>query len=372
MEIIIMGSKTSCMGAIILLSMLFMPTFIHALMAPEIRELRTKHRLSSLLVFGDSSVDPGNNNRITTTMKSNFLPYGMDFVGGRPTGRFCDGKLGTDFVGFLDPNITKEDLLHAVSFASAGSGYDDLTSNLTQTISLSKQVEYLKHYKIHLEQYVGHKKANEILRKAVILLSMGTNDYLQNYFLEPTRPKQFTLDKYQDFLVSRMRLAIEEMHKVGAKRIGVVGVPPIGCMPIVMTFTGDGIHCVDKMNKAVLSLNSKIQKQMEAIRTQLNMKTIFVDVYNIIESAINNPKKYGTMSLSKFLNILRRHGDGSFFVRGLKIINAHFHVIGSDVVVVIKDQLWTYGTIGNKDFLGAYVQDLVRLQRDVAGQDHLS
>ncbi|KNA10649.1 hypothetical protein SOVF_142320 isoform B, partial [Spinacia oleracea] len=220
MEIIIMGSKTSCMGAIILLSMLFMPTFIHALMAPEIRELRTKHRLSSLLVFGDSSVDPGNNNRITTTMKSNFLPYGMDFVGGRPTGRFCDGKLGTDFVadaigyastipGFLDPNITKEDLLHAVSFASAGSGYDDLTSNLTQTISLSKQVEYLKHYKIHLEQYVGHKKANEILRKAVILLSMGTNDYLQNYFLEPTRPKQFTLDKYQDFLVSRMRLAIE-------------------------------------------------------------------------------------------------------------------------------------------------------------------
>lgn len=87
------------------------------------------------------------------------------------------------------------------------------------------------------------------------------------------------------------------MHKVGAKRIGVVGVPPIGCMPIVMTFTGDGIHCVDKMNKAVLSLNSKIQKQMEAIRTQLNMKTIFVDVYNIIESAINNPKKYG-----KYLN----------------------------------------------------------------------
>lgn len=115
-----MGSKTSCMGAIILLSMLFMPTFIHALMAPEIRELRTKHRLSSLLVFGDSSVDPGNNNRITTTMKSNFLPYGMDFVGGRPTGRFCDGKLGTDFVG---KNITTPSipfyLQYIFSFASS-------------------------------------------------------------------------------------------------------------------------------------------------------------------------------------------------------------------------------------------------------------
>jgi hypothetical protein len=33
--------------------------------------------------------------------------------------------------GFLDPHLEKVDLLHGVSFAPAGSGYDDLTANFT-------------------------------------------------------------------------------------------------------------------------------------------------------------------------------------------------------------------------------------------------
>jgi hypothetical protein len=32
---------------------------------------------------------------------------------------------------FLDPNLKPTDLLHGVSFASAASGYDDLTANLS-------------------------------------------------------------------------------------------------------------------------------------------------------------------------------------------------------------------------------------------------
>lgn len=52
-----------------------------------------------MLVFGDSTVDPGNNNRLQTAMKANFLPYGADFLGGRPTGRFSNGRLITDILG---------------------------------------------------------------------------------------------------------------------------------------------------------------------------------------------------------------------------------------------------------------------------------
>lgn len=35
---------------------------------------------------------------------------------------------------FLDPTLTSSDLLHGVSFASAGSGYDELTSNLSVSL----------------------------------------------------------------------------------------------------------------------------------------------------------------------------------------------------------------------------------------------
>lgn len=60
------------------------------------------------------------------------------------------------------------------------------------------------HYIIHLRKLVGEKKANYIIRNAVFVLSMGTNDFLQNYYIELVRSKQFTVQQYQDFLVSSM------------------------------------------------------------------------------------------------------------------------------------------------------------------------
>lgn len=53
----------------------------------------------ALCIFGDSVVDVGNNNRLMTIVKANFPPYGRDFVNHKPTGRFCNGKLATDFTG---------------------------------------------------------------------------------------------------------------------------------------------------------------------------------------------------------------------------------------------------------------------------------
>lgn len=67
----------------------------------QIRQLAARNNVSCVLVFGDSSVDPGNNNVLQTTMKGNFPPYGKDFFGRRPTGRFSDGRLATDFIGII-------------------------------------------------------------------------------------------------------------------------------------------------------------------------------------------------------------------------------------------------------------------------------
>lgn len=58
-----------------------------------------KIKASAVLVFGDSTVDPGNNNYVSTIFKSNFLPYGRDLGSRKPTGRFTNGRLTTDFVG---------------------------------------------------------------------------------------------------------------------------------------------------------------------------------------------------------------------------------------------------------------------------------
>ena len=61
----------------------------------------TKPQAAALIVFGDSIVDPGNNNGINTIIKADFPPYGHDFINHRPTGRFCNGRIPTDFIGIL-------------------------------------------------------------------------------------------------------------------------------------------------------------------------------------------------------------------------------------------------------------------------------
>ena len=101
----------------------------------------TAGKVSAFIVFGDSTVDTGNNNFIPTIARANFPPYGRDFNGGVATGRFSNGRLVTDFLSeafglpssvpaYLDPSYTIDQLATGVSFASGGTGLDDLTAEI--------------------------------------------------------------------------------------------------------------------------------------------------------------------------------------------------------------------------------------------------
>lgn len=103
--------------------------------------IKVSAKIPAVIVFGDSSVDAGNNNYIPTIARSNFVPYGRDFAGGRPTGRFSNGRIPTDFISealkikpfipaYLDPAYKISDFATGVTFASAGSGYDNATSDV--------------------------------------------------------------------------------------------------------------------------------------------------------------------------------------------------------------------------------------------------
>ncbi|VAI78271.1 unnamed protein product [Triticum turgidum subsp. durum] len=103
---------------------------------------KKKPVVPAVIVFGDSTVDTGNNNVIGTVLKSNFPPYGRDLQGGA-TGRFCNGRLPPDFVSealglpplvpaYLDPAYGIEDFATGVVFASAGSGLDNATASVLE------------------------------------------------------------------------------------------------------------------------------------------------------------------------------------------------------------------------------------------------
>lgn len=50
-------------------------------------------------VFGDSLTEVGNNNYLQYSLaKSNYPWYGVDYVGGQPTGRFTNGRTIGDII----------------------------------------------------------------------------------------------------------------------------------------------------------------------------------------------------------------------------------------------------------------------------------
>lgn len=74
--------------------------------------------ISAVLMFGVSVLDTGNNNILITLVKSNFSPYGRDFLGGKSTGRFTNGKLISDFFGSTKKNLTSITLVTFQMFHS--------------------------------------------------------------------------------------------------------------------------------------------------------------------------------------------------------------------------------------------------------------
>ncbi|XP_057955038.1 GDSL esterase/lipase At2g42990-like [Malania oleifera] len=263
-------------------------------------------KVSAIIVFGDSSVDAGNNNQIPTIARSNFEPYGRDFAGGRPTGRFSNGRIPSDFLSeafglkpivpaYLDPAYNISDFATGVCFASAGTGYDTATSDVLSVIPLSKEVEYYKEYQKKLREYLGEQKANETLREALYMTSLGTNDFLENYYTIPGRRSKFNVEQYQEFLVGIAGKFLRELYGLGARKIALGGLPPMGCLPLERTTNFMNRNdCNEAYNAVAVDFNKKLKGLAANLNEELpGVRVVFSNPYNILRQIIRNPSLYG-------------------------------------------------------------------------------
>ncbi|XP_078438441.1 GDSL esterase/lipase At4g26790-like [Wolffia australiana] len=261
----------------------------------------------AIILFGDSTVDPGNNNAIPTLLKSNFDPYGRDFYGGKPTGRFCNGRLATDFISealglpptvpaYLDPDYGIREFAAGVSFASAGTGLDNATSDILAVIPLWEEVAYFKEYIQRLKRYMGKAKAQRRLREAIYIVSIGTNDLLANYYTPGihSRSPQFTIDQYQAFLISIADSFITEIYRLGARKISFSSLSLIGCLPMQRTINAANGGCFEERNNVAREFNLKLYQLAGSLRARLpGIKLVISDLYDYVQDILFNPSKYG-------------------------------------------------------------------------------
>ncbi|CAN6210220.1 unnamed protein product [Urochloa humidicola] len=263
-------------------------------------------KVSEIIAFGDSTVDTGNNNFIPTIAKANFPPYGCDFDGGVATGRFSNGRLVTDFVSemfglpsslpaYLDSGYTIDQLATGLSFASAGAGLDDLTAKFTKAISLSQQLEYFKEYTERLKLAKGESVANKIIAEALFIFSIGTNDFILNYFVLPLRCARYTTPEYVAYLIGLADAAVRDAYHLGARKIVFTGLVPFGCIPAERTLNLDEPgSCNEEYNQWARRFNAELQDAVRKLNGDLvGAHMVYADTYSVLSAIVANPSHYG-------------------------------------------------------------------------------
>lgn len=262
-----------------------------------------------VMIFGDSVVDAGNNNRLATLVRADFPPYGRDFPATHaPTGRFCNGKLATDYTvdslglssyppAYLseEAQSSNKSLLHGANFASGAAGYLDATAALYGAISLSRQAEYFREYQSRVAASAGERRARELTSGSIYVVSAGTSDYVQNYYVNPMLSATYTPEQFADALMPPFTSFVEGLYSLGARRIGVTSLPPMGCLPASVTLFGGGnTGCVERLNNDSLTFNRKLGVAADAVkRRHSDLKLVVFDIYQPLLDLVQNPTNAG-------------------------------------------------------------------------------
>lgn len=163
-------------------------------------------------------------------------------------------------------------------------------------IPLWKQLENYKEYQAKLRSYQGAATANQTINEALYVMSLGTNDFLENYYtILPGRSSQYTIQQYQDFLVGIAGGFIEKLHGLGARKISLGGLPPMGCLPLERTRNIFGSNdCVETYNNLAVEFNNKLKTLTVKLNKELpETELVFSNPYDVLLSIIKKPTTYG-------------------------------------------------------------------------------
>ncbi|KAK7245270.1 hypothetical protein RIF29_40109 [Crotalaria pallida] len=261
----------------------------------------------TFFVFGDSLVDSGNNNYLVTTARADSFPYGIDFPTHHPTGRFSNGynladlisqKIGSEpTMPYLSPGLTGQRLLIGANFASAGIGILNNTGcQFVGIIKIFKQFELFQLYQQRLRAEVGAEQAQKIVNGALVLMTLGGNDFVNNYFLTPFSPTRshFTVPQFCHYLISEYTKILLKLYELGARRVLVTGTGPLGCIPSMLAMRSRNGECVPELQEATQIFNPLLIQMIIDLNSQVGSDVfVAVNAFQMHMDFITNPQEHG-------------------------------------------------------------------------------
>ncbi|XP_050239760.1 GDSL esterase/lipase At4g16230-like isoform X4 [Quercus robur] len=271
-------------------------------------EICFAQNVPAFFVFGDSLVDPGNNNYILSLAKANYIPNGIDF--GMPTGRFTNGRTIVDIIGqelgfkdflppYLAPTTAGTVILRGVNYASGGGGIlNDTGKIFGGRLNFDAQIDNFANSRQDIISSIGASEALTLFGKAVFFATIGSNDFLDNYLtpvISAVKQNLVTPNVFVGAMISRYRLQLMRLYNLGARKIIVANVGPIGCIPYqrdINLATGD--ECVSFSNQLAQLFNAELKSLITDLSTNLQgSKFVYADGYSITEDILKNYISYG-------------------------------------------------------------------------------
>ncbi|PKA51031.1 GDSL esterase/lipase [Apostasia shenzhenica] len=277
------------------------------LISLALRNLSVASEARAFFVFGDSLVDNGNNNYLLTTARADAPPYGIDYPTHRPTGRFSNGLNVPDIISeqlgaeptlpYLSPELKGDRLFVGANFASAGIGIlNDTGFQFLNIIRINKQLEYFEQYQERVSSLIGPDQTQRLVKKALILITLGGNDFVNNYYLVPfsARSREFSLPDYVDYLISEYHKILERLFELGARRVLVTGTGPIGCAPAELAQRSRNGDCDPELQRAADLFNPQLVKTLNELNGQIGSHVfVAVNAFRMHMDFITNPQAYG-------------------------------------------------------------------------------
>ncbi|XP_027347980.1 GDSL esterase/lipase At5g37690-like [Abrus precatorius] len=292
------------------MAMLYLFVAIFLAMVGSCLNWNTESAVPAVFLFGDSTLDVGTNNFLNDSQSRADMPfYGIDFPNKNATGRFSNGYNTADrivkLLGFdespppyffllnSDTENFKSHILKGVNFASGGSGILPETGkqNYIDVVSMGDQIQQFKTVHDNISQYLNGS-AEATINKSLFLVSAGSNDIFDFFFFNIDKnPGKSTL-KVLEFiskLMSNYQAHLKNLYDLGARKFGILSVPPIGCVPILSAFADPSTHCVNEINDVAQIFHVQLDRMLQNLSSECpGMKYSLGDSYNITFTMINN------------------------------------------------------------------------------------
>ncbi|KAG5224143.1 hypothetical protein OIU76_023965 [Salix suchowensis] len=261
----------------------------------------------AFFVFGDSLVDSGNNNYLATTARADSPPYGIDYPTQQATGRFSNGLNIPDIISehigsesplpYLSPELREQRLLVGANFASAGIGIlSDTGIQFINIIRMHSQLEYFQQYQQRVSALIGAEQAKRLVNQALVLITVGGNDFVNNYYLVPysARSRQYDLPDYVKFLISEYRKLLVRLYYLGARRVLVTGTGALGCVPAELATRSTNGGCSEELQRAAALYHAQLETMINDVNRKIGSNVfIGANTHQMHTDFISNPQAYG-------------------------------------------------------------------------------